>query len=44
MKSPITGKVMKLVIKKDVIEFQKEVFEVNYHSYICEDSGETYTD
>lgn len=45
MKSPITGKEMKLVKEPDSkFEFRKEEFEITYHHYLCEDSGERYTD
>ncbi|HEX5170798.1 MAG TPA: type II toxin-antitoxin system antitoxin SocA domain-containing protein [Cyclobacteriaceae bacterium] len=44
MKSPITGKEM--VMKQEIIEteFRKEKFEVIYHYYLCEDSGEKFED
>ena len=44
MKSPITGKEM--VMKQETIEteFRKEKFEVAYHYYLCEDSGEKFED
>jgi putative zinc finger/helix-turn-helix YgiT family protein len=44
MKSPITGKEM--VMKQETIEtdFRKEKFEVVYHYYLCEDSGEKFED
>lgn len=44
MKSPITGKEM--VMKSELIEheFRKEKFEIVYHYYECEDSGETFED
>lgn len=44
MKSPITGKEMKLVVAKDKLEFRKESFEIDHHHYECEDSGEIFTD
>ncbi len=44
MNSPKTGKPMKLVKKSGVkLAFRKEEFEITYHYYLCEDSGETYT-
>lgn len=43
MKSPITGKEMKLVREERPMVFRKETFEVVYHSYLCEDSGEQFT-
>ncbi len=44
MKSPITGKEM--VLKTDLIEheFRKEKFDIVYHYYLCEDSGEKFED
>lgn len=44
MKSPATGKEMKTAVRKDKLTYRKEEFEINYHSYKCEDSGEEYTD
>lgn len=43
MKSPITGKEMKLTKERRSIVFRKEEFEVVFHYYICEDSGEQFT-
>ncbi|MFM9839105.1 MAG: type II toxin-antitoxin system antitoxin SocA domain-containing protein [Cyclobacteriaceae bacterium] len=44
MKSPITGKEM--VMKQEIAktEFRKERFEMVYHYYWCEDSGEKFED
>lgn len=44
MNSPITGKPMKLVREADTLTFRKEKFHVVYHYYLCEDSGERFTD
>lgn len=44
MKSPITGKEMKLVKELINMPFRKEEFQIVYHYYLCEDSGEQYTD
>ena len=44
MKSPITGKEMKRMVKEDVLVFRKEEFPILYHYYLCEDSGEEFTD
>lgn len=44
MKSPVTGKEMKLIRKTITLPFRKDVFEVIYHHYLCEDSGEQFTD
>jgi transcriptional regulator with XRE-family HTH domain len=44
MKSPITGKEMKRMVKEDVLVFRKEEYPILYHYYLCEDSGEEFTD
>jgi len=44
MKSPITGKEMKRMRKEDVLEVRKENFPILYHYYLCEDTGEEFTD
>ena len=43
MKSPITGKEMKLVKENTTLPFRKEVFPLVYHSYVCVDSEEQFT-
>ena len=43
MKSPITGKEMILTKEKRSIGFRKESFDVVFHYYKCEDSGEQFT-
>lgn len=43
MKSPITGKEMKLTKERRSMDFRKETFEVVFHYYKCEDSGEQFT-
>jgi hypothetical protein len=43
MKSPITGKEMVLVKEKTTLRYRNEDFEIVYHSYKCEDSGESFT-
>ena len=43
MKSSITGKEMKLAKENRSIAFRKESFEVVFHYYHCEDSGEQFT-
>lgn len=35
---------MKLVQEQDQLTFRKEKFQVVYHYYLCEDSGERFTD
>lgn len=43
MKSPITGKEMTLVTEKRILDFRKETFQVVFHYYKCDDSGEQFT-
>jgi putative zinc finger/helix-turn-helix YgiT family protein len=44
MNSPVTGKPMKLVKQSGVkLRFRKEEFEIIYHNFHCEDSGEEFT-
>ena len=43
MKSPITGKTMKLTREKRTVSYRKEPFDIVFHCYTCEDSGETFT-
>jgi putative zinc finger/helix-turn-helix YgiT family protein len=43
MKSPITGKEMTLAKEQRTMEFRKVPFEIVFHSYRCEDSGEQFT-
>ncbi|WP_028522244.1 type II TA system antitoxin MqsA family protein [Runella limosa] len=43
MKSPITGKEMKLTKERRSMDFRKESFEIVFHYYKCEDSGEQFT-
>ena len=43
MKSPITGKEMKLTQERRSMDFRKEKFEIVFHYYKCEDSGEQFT-
>lgn len=43
MQSPITGKEMVLIKERSKLSFRKEEFEVVYHYYKCEDSGESFT-
>ncbi len=44
MKSPITGKLMKLTIETRELEFRREIFQIQFHHYECTDSGEYFTD
>lgn len=43
MKSPITGKEMTLVTEKRDLDFRKERFQIVFHYYKCQDSGEQFT-
>ncbi len=43
MKSPITGKEMKLTKEKRSMDFRKETFEIVFHYYKCADRGEQFT-
>lgn len=43
MKSPITGKEMKLTTERRSMDFRKQTFEVVFHYYKCEDSEEQFT-
>lgn len=43
MKSPITGKEMKMIQEKRSIIFRKETIEIVFHYYKCDDSGEQFT-
>lgn len=44
MNSPVTDKPMRIVSEWMNINFRKEEFKVNYHNYLCDDSGELFTD
>jgi hypothetical protein len=43
MKSPITGKPMKLQRENRKMTFRKETFSVVFHYYRCADSGQQLT-
>lgn len=43
MKSPISGKEMKLTKERRAMDFRRETFEIVFHYYKCEDSGEQFT-
>ncbi|TAE79388.1 MAG: DUF4065 domain-containing protein [Bacteroidetes bacterium] len=43
MKSPITGAAMQLTKERRSMDFRKETFEIVFHYYKCEDSGEQFT-
>lgn len=44
MKSPFTGGPVRHEKKIEKLEYRKEYFELVYHYYVCEDSGEEFTD
>ena len=43
MKSPITGKEMKICQENRSLTYRGETFEYTAHYYLCEDSGERFT-
>ncbi len=43
MKSPITGKEMVLTKERRSLDFRKETFDIVFHNYKCEDSGEQFS-
>jgi putative zinc finger/helix-turn-helix YgiT family protein len=43
MKSPITGEEMNLSKERRSMDFRKETFEIVFHYYKCEKSGEQFT-
>lgn len=43
MRSPITNKEMLLTKERRSMDFRKETFEIVFHYYKCEDSGEEFT-
>ena len=44
MKSPITGKEMSIQKEWRTMQFRKEEFQVLFHFYKCEDTGEQFED
>lgn len=44
MKSPITGKEMKMATEPRTLQFRKEDFEIQFHFFECTDTRERYTD
>ena len=44
MKSPFTGGEVVLQKEHRTLNYRKEEFEVLYHFYVCQDSGEQFTD
>ena len=43
MKSPLTGKEMKLVYEKRTSNFRGEQYEFEHTAWLCEDTGEQFT-
>lgn len=43
MKSPFTGKEMKLIKEKMTLPYRKDKFEILYHAFECIDTGERFT-
>ncbi len=43
MNSPITGKKMSIKIEVREMTFRKELFKINFHFFLCEDTGEQFT-
>ncbi len=43
MKSPVNGKAMKLTTESREMEFRRETFQIQFHHYICTDTGEQFT-
>ncbi|NML41645.1 hypothetical protein HHL17_30955 [Chitinophaga sp. G-6-1-13] len=44
MKSPFTGGSTRLEKKPMTLEYRQESFDITYHYYVCEDTGEQFTD
>ena len=43
MRSPFTGGTTTLSKEKRTLDFRKESFEILFHYYKCDDTGEQYT-
>ena len=43
MKSPLTGKEMKLMSEPSTIDYKDKTYNVNHHFYLCELSNEQFT-
>jgi len=44
MKSPVTENEMKVAREERYMTFRNETFQIVFHSYICEESGEQFED
>ena len=43
MKSPLTGKEMKLMSEPSTLTYREKEYNVNHHFYLCELSNEQFT-
>jgi hypothetical protein len=43
MKSPLTGKEMKLISEPSTLSYKGKEYNVNHHFYLCELSNEQFT-
>jgi hypothetical protein len=43
MKSPLTGKEMKLMSEPSTMDYKGKTYNVNHHFYLCELSNEQFT-
>ena len=43
MKSPLTGKEMKLMSEQSTLDYKGKTYDVTHHSYLCELSNEHFT-
>ena len=43
MKSPLTGKEMKLMSEPSTLDYKGKTYDVNHHSYLCELTNEKFT-
>jgi hypothetical protein len=43
MKSPLTGKEMKLMLEPSTLNYRGKQYNVNHHFYLCELSNEQFT-
>jgi len=43
MKSPLTGKEMKLMSEPSTLDYKGKTYDVTHHYYLCEDTNEQFT-
>jgi len=43
MKSPLTGREMKLMLEPSTLDYRGKQYNVNHHFYLCELSNEQFT-